>query len=281
MMKAFLSTTCLVITVSLAAGAPPWEARIDVPLPTPGELPAIPDTNPFAQVLDTPPVLRATPLQDRYDATLTVEVAAYIDASGRVRRVVPVRTTLPGLETEILANLLETSFASGRAANRDTATWLTLGVDLSGRINRGRAVRIEASAPRAADLPEAVVPPFPGTSPQDLELPATPVEQLERTPSPRRFRTRVSSRTFRQPLWLLVKVDEQGKARQVVFLDCPEGLRPWLLDSLGGWGFQPATRQGRPVAAWAQVEGDLEVDLGTMSTETLRVIRQRTYPPVP
>lgn len=281
MMRVFLFAACLAVAAAPTAAAPPWEARVDLPLPVPVQLPAIPDTNPFVRTVDTPPVLRTAPLLERYDITLSVETAAYIDANGRVRRIVPVRTALPGLESEIQDSLLETAFVSGRTGTQDTATWLTLGVDLEGRITRGRAVRVEATLPTAAELPQAVPQPFPETNPHDLELPASPVEQLDRTPSPRRFRARVSSRTFRNPLWLMIEVDEEGRARQVVFLDCAEGLRPWLLDSLGGWAFQPATRQGRPVAAWVQVEGDLEVDLGTLSTERLRVIRQRSYPPAP
>lgn len=279
MMRPILFATCLAVSATLLAGAPPWETRVDLLVPVPGELPAIPDTNPFAQALDTPPALQAAPLRDRYDTTFSVEFATYIDAGGRVRRAVPVRTPLPGLEGDIQATVLETSFTPAQSGNRDTAVWLTLGVDVGGRINGGRAVRIEATTPAPADLPEAVVPPFPETNPADLQLPATPVEQLDRTPSPRRFRARVSSRKVRQSIWLLAQVDEEGRARQVVFLDCAEGLRPWLLDSLAAWRFRPATRRGQPVPAWAQVEGELEVDLGTFSTESLRVIRQRTYPP--
>jgi len=280
-MYTFLIATSLLAATTVAAATPPWETRVDLPVPIPVELPAIPETNPFAQRLDTPPVLQAAPLRERFDITLSLEAAAYIDAGGKLRRAVPLRVPLPGVEADIVSTLLETSFNPGQTANRDTATWLTLGVDLSGRINSGRTVRVEAIAPAAEQIPAVASVLVPVATAEDLTLLATPVDQLDRAPTPRRFRARVTSRKIRQPVRLLTEVDEEGRARRVVFLECAEGLRPWLLESMAAWRFRPATRRGGAIPAWAQVEGELEVDLGTFTTESLRVIRQRTYPTAP
>lgn len=280
-MHTFLIAIALLATTTVAAATPPWETRVDLPVPIPVELPAIPETNPFAQRLDTSPVLQAAPLRERFDITLSLEAAAYIDPGGRLRRAVPLRVPLPGVEADIVSTLLDTSFNPAQTANRDTATWLTLGVDLTGRINSGRTVRVEAHSPMSDQLPAVASVLVPVATAEDLALPATPVDQLDRAPTPRRFRARLTSRKVRQTLRVLTEVDEDGRPQRAVFLECAEGLRPWLLESMAAWRFLPATRRGAAVTAWAQVEGELEVDLGTFTTESLRVIRQRTYPSTP
>jgi hypothetical protein len=64
----------------------------------------------------------------------------------------------------------------------------------------------------------------------------------------------------------------------VVFLACPEGLRGWLLASMAAWTFRPAAGTGGPVNAWVQLDGEIEVKMGDLASDALKVMRQGWTP---
>jgi len=89
---------------------------------------------------------------------------------------------------------------------------------------------------------------------------------------------RVDGHTWRQPIRLLADVSAEGRCQRVVFLGCPEGLRPWLLASTAAWTFRPGAGKAGPVQAWALLEGEVEVEVGNLASEGLRVMQSASYP---
>ncbi len=272
------------LAVLLACGTAmaqkPWEVRVDLPVPVPIELPAVPPTNPFAAPVVAPPSPVATPLREKYVQTFVVLASAYVDGSGTLRRLVFTRTPWPGIEGDLKAPLSELGFTPARSAGGAVPVWLPFAVDLKGRIHEGRITRLVANAPEPGAPPEPDAQPTPAAQAGDVQLPATPLSQVEQFPELKRPpRVRVEGRSWRQPVRLLVDVGADGRCRQAVFLACPEGLRPWLLASMAVWTFRPAAGTGGAVEAWALLEGDIEVEVGNLVSEALRIMRTGSYPP--
>ncbi len=261
-----------------ATAQKPWEMRVDLPITVPIELPVVPPTNPFAVDLVAPPLHQQTVLREKFDATFAIQGAGYIDASGTCRRVVFLRLPLPGIATEIQQALEETDFTPARSLGASVPTWLPFTIDLHGRVRGGEVLRMQAIAPAAGEPPTPDLVAVPSPDARDLALPNTPVEQLDQMPAAKRFRARTSSRTWNQKVRLLAEITAQGRCARVVFLSCPDGLRGWLLASLGGWTFKPGQGSGGPTAAWVQLEGELEVEVSGLESEMLRVSRQSSYP---
>lgn len=256
----------------------PWETRVNLPVPAPLELPVVPPTNPFAAPLDAAPTIAASPLVEKLDSVFRSTAALYVDASGMVRRAVLLDMPFPGLGDELRQALLETSFTPGRSFSGQGSTWMDVGVDLEGRVDRAKLLALRAVPPDPAVPPVPDGVPHPQVDQRDLQLPATPVQSLDQLPVPKSFRARLSSRSWRQEFRLLAEISPEGRCTRVVFLSCPSGLRRFMLASLSGWTFGPAKAGGSPVSAWVRVEGALEVEVGTLRANALRVTRTSTYP---
>lgn len=277
------AATCLAAALCLlpshaARAEKPWEARVNLPVPVPLELPVLPPTNPFATPVDSAPTLASSPLVEKFDAVFRATAALYVDSGGVVRRAVLLAVPLPGIGDELRQALLETTFTPGRSLAGAGATWLDVGIDLEGRIDGAKMLSVRALPPDPTTPPTPEVDPQPQGEPRDLQFPFTPVEALDQLPVPKSFRARVASRTWRQEFRLLAEVSAEGRCSRVVFLSCPVGLRRYLLASMSGWTFRPAQAKGAPVAAWVRVEGALEVEAGSLRANALRVTRASTYP---
>jgi hypothetical protein len=274
-----LAPLALLLLATPVLAQKPWEMRVDLPVPVPVELPAVPPTNPFAVPVLSPPTPVATPLRKKFVETFTVLASAYVDSQGFLRRIVFTRLPWPSLGADLRQPISDLSFTPARSARTAVAVWLPLAVDLKGRVEEGRVIRLQATSPdpAAPPLPEAVAIPTP--DPRDLELPATPLSKVDQLANPKRPpRVKVEGRTWRQPIRLLAHVSPEGRCQQVAFLACPEGLRPWLLASMATWTFRPATGKSGPVAAWALLDGEVEVEVGKLVSEALRVMRAGSYP---
>lgn len=257
----------------------PWEAQVDLPVPVPLELPAVPLINPFAAPVLSPPTLVATPLREKFNDTFTVLASAYVTSEGACRRVVFTRMPLPGMDAELRQEVLELSFIPARAGGAAVPTWLPLAIDLKGRVKEGQVTKLQATSPDPGTPPVPEVAAAPTHDVGDLNLPATPVARVEQPASPKRSpRLSVDGRTWRQPIRLLADVSADGRCQRVVFLACPEGLRPWLLASMAAWTFRPAAGKSGPVQAWALLEGEVEVEVGNLASEGLRVMPSASYP---
>ena len=258
----------------------PWEMRVDLPLAVPVELPEVPATNPFAVALSSVPAPIATPLLEKLPTNLSVQMSAYVDATGVCRRVVPIAVPFPGIARELQTALMETSFSPGKSFGAATPTWLPVGFDLEGRIEQGRVLSLQVVLPDPAmpPVPEAVSVPAPEA--RDLALQAVLAEKLDVLPLPKRFRVSVDGREWRQEIRFLAEVGTSQRVSRVVFLACPDGLRGWLLRSLSRWTFSPATNAGGPVAAWVQVDLAIQVEISDQDSKALRVSRVTVYPAV-
>jgi hypothetical protein len=267
------------LAAGTAAAQKPWETRVDLPVPVPVELPALPPVNPFAAPVLSPPSPVATPLRGKYAQTLTVLAAAYVDDSGALRRLVFTSLPWPGLESDLRQGLARLAFTPARAGGAPVAVRLPLAIDLKGRIDEGRILGLVATPPDPAAPPTPDVSPTPSTPAGETALQATPLAQVDQLPNPKGApRIRVDGKTWRQAIRLLAEVGADGRARRVVFLTCPDGLRAWLLASMASWTFRPAAGKGGPVAAWALLDGTVEVEVGTLSSEALRVMRTGAAP---
>ena len=249
-----------------------------MPVSVPIELPAVPPTNPFVVELVTPPLQTQTVLREKFDTTFPAQGVCYVDQNGVCRRVVLLHLPLPGIANDLQQALEETDFTPARFLGAPVATWVPFTIELQGRVRGGQTLRLQATPPAAGEPPSPDTAAAPVPDARDLALPATPVEQLDQMPAAKRFRARVSSRTLREKVRLLAEVTAQGRCARVVFLSCPDGLRGWLLASLGAWTFKPAQAASGPTTAWVQLDGELEVDLSGLECDTLRVSRQSSYP---
>ena len=267
----------LLIAAVPAAAQRPWEERVDIALPVPVELPSIPPSNPFALAVDTVATAVRTPLAEEFAGTFPVTAAGYVDAEGECRRVVVTVAPLPGLAAVVTTEVGKTRFNPGLLMGTSVPTWVTMAIDLAGRIEEGSVTRIQSVAPDPAAPPTLEPRAFAGPDARDLQLPATSVENLEKLPSPKRFRIRADGLDFRQNVRLLAEIGERGNCARVIFLSCPEGLRGWLVASLAEWTFQPAARAGQAVSAWVIVEAELLVQTSTLRADSVRIVRQDPF----
>ena len=270
-----------VIVAAQSYAEKPWEQRVDLAVPVPIVLPAIPPTNPFATSVISPPAPVTTLLREKFVDVFNVEAAAYIDAGGVCRRVVFTKLPLPGLDAELQEGALEARFAPASAHGAGVPVWLPLGIELKGRVDGGRVVGLQGVSPDPGVPPVAETTPAPTPAAGDLALQATSLDSVEKLPSPHRFRARADGRTWQQPIKLLVAVTADGHAERVVFLSWPPGLRNWVLTSMAGWVFRPAASASGPTPSWVQLDGQVEVRLGDLKADTVRVTRQACYPYAP
>jgi hypothetical protein len=278
-MRRLLACSLALLSVPVLAQKP-WETKVDFPVPVPLELPAVPPTNPFAAPLVSPPAPVATPLREKFPDTFTVLAAIYVTGEGASRRVVFTRLPWPSLGNDLRQTVSELNFTPARASGAAVAVWVPLAIDLKGRVEQGRVARIQGSSPEPGTppVPEATAVPTPDA--RDLELPATPLDRVDQMANPKRPpRIRADGRTWRQAVRLLAEVSPEGRCQRVVFLSCPEGLRGWLLASMAAWTFRPGAATTGPVTAWVQLDGEIEVEVGDLASESLRVTRQVTFPP--
>jgi len=274
-----LTILTLVLLSAPVLAQKPWETRVDLPVPVPLELPAVPPTNPFAAPVLSPPSPIATPLREKFTDTFTVLASAYVSSEGSCRRVVLTRAPWPGMDSAVRQTLSETKFTPARAGGAPVAVWLPIAIDFKGRVDEGRVAKLQATAPdpSAPPVPEVAAVPTPDA--RDLELPAMPLDKVDQLANPKRPpRIRVDGHAWRQAIRLLAEVSPEGRCQRVVFLACPEGLRPWLLASMAAWTFRPAASKSGPVQAWALLEGEVEVEVGDLASEGVRVMRAGSYP---
>jgi hypothetical protein len=246
----------------------------------PLELPSVPPANPFAGALVSPPAPVATPLREKFSDTFTVLAAVYVTAEGETRRVIFTRLPWPSLANDLRPQLSELNFMSARSSGAAVPVWVSLAIDLKGRVAEGRVSRIQGIAPEPGTPPSPEPAALPTPDAHDLELPATALDRVDQMANPKRSpRIRADGRAWRQSVRVLAEVSPEGRCQRVVFLACPEGLRPWLLASMASWTFRPGVGQAGPVTAWVQLDAEIELEVGDLASESLRVTRQVAFPP--
>ncbi|MCS7183665.1 MAG: hypothetical protein NZ869_11225 [Thermoanaerobaculum sp.] len=256
----------------------PWEQKVALPVPVPMELPAVPPTNPFFTPLVAPPAPRQMPMREDFAVTVPVAFAVYVDKNGSCRRAQPLGNPLPGVVEPVRLALQETSFTPAKAFGQPVGVWVDVGVDLQGEISTGRLTQPVVTLPDPAEPATPESPALPPAEPRDSQLAGTPLAQLSSFPAPKRFSAKAPAQEFRQPIKLILELAPEGKVKRLVFLSCPEGLRPWVLASAAGWTFSPPQATVGPTTAWVVLAGVLEVQVKTLRAEGLRVSRTSSYP---
>ncbi len=272
----------LLVLLAVQEGNPkvekPWERKVQLPVPVPMELPAVPPINPFFSPVDQQPSPRQTPMRKDFNVTVAATFAVYIEKNGTCRRAQPITNPFPGVLEPVRQALLETEFTPAKAFGQPVATWVDVSADLRGEVKEGRVAQLLVTLPDPGETPHVETPPLPPGDAKDGQLPSTALEQLSALPAPRRFSAKVPAQEFRQPFKLLAEVGTDGKVKRLVFLACPEGLRSWVLASAGSWLFTPAHTKGSPTTAWVVLAGVLETRVGALRAEGLRVSRTSSYP---
>ncbi len=278
-MRAAVLISLLLLAVQAPRGQKPWERKVQLPVPVPMALPDVQPTNPFFRPLRALPQPKQTPLREDFPVTVPVSFAVYLSRWGECLRAQPLTNPLPGVLEPVRQALSETSFTPAKAFGQPTPLWLDVGLELRGEVKEGRLGQLQVVAPNAAETPQLEHLPLPPPDLRDKQLPATPLDRLSAWPVPKRFAAKVPGRELRQALKLLAEVGADGKVKRVVFLLCPEGLRSWVLASAASWLFSPPQGEAGPESAWVLLTGTLEVRMGTLRAEGLRIGRTSSYPP--
>ncbi|NCO69341.1 MAG: hypothetical protein GW878_02315, partial [Acidobacteria bacterium] len=149
-----LAACCLVMLAAVPVTAQkPWEQRIDLPVAVPVELPTIPALNPFATTLIAPPQVKQAVMREKFVDTFTARGAALIDPTGVCRRTVFLSLPWAALGPVLQGSLIEARFNPAKWQGSVAATWLSVSIDLKGRVESGQVSRLEATAPEPATPP--------------------------------------------------------------------------------------------------------------------------------
>jgi len=269
----------IVAALAGAAGDDAWERRVDLETPVPMQLPELPSGNPFAVAVATPPQVQSTSLLEKFDTTVSVPVAVYIDREGECKRAVPLADPLPGIGRQTATELTGEKTGPATSLGSAVPVWRTLRIRMEGRIKEGSLSGMAISPVEEGPPPVADVVEPPEPTAMDLQLPDTPDDLVDRQPDVARWNAKAKLDEIRGRVRLLAEVDDTGRATRVVFLSGPEGLQPWLLRSMRGWRFSPATGvAGEPLASWALMDFAVTAETGSWRSQSVGVDPELAYP---
>ena len=102
---------------------------------------------------------------------------------------------------------------------------------------------------------------------------------LQTFAAPRRIRVKTDGRDADVPLRALVHVTETGRCDRFVPLNLESGLHAWLSAFLSSWRLEPATSNGEPHEAWVVYSARARLELSSLSSTGIRVLRDRSFEP--
>ncbi len=260
-------------------GARAWQQRLAVPMPTVLPFVALDPVNPFATRVDEPPTLLHATVPERFEATGRAVVAAWVDADGQCREAIVLEQPFPGLVTPLVAEFKDTRFEPARAGTQAKPAWVVLEVGF------GAEVRTATVLDQVLQMPDPSAPPAPATPlasapPGRLaELDAAAPSTLTSPAAPRRVKVRVPHHQAEIGIRLLAHVTPQGRCDRFVPLELDGGLTTWVAAYLGTWRLEPGQTNGQPLAAWVVWTARLGLDLGTIKSSEVKVLRDRGFSP--
>jgi len=272
----------ILIAVSAAAqepGARAWQQRLAVAMPTVLPMVALEPVNPFAVSVDVPPTLLRESLPERLEVTGRAVVAAYVDGDGQCREAIVLEQPFPDLVTALVTELKDSRFEPARAGTQPRPAWVVLGVDFATEVRSATVLdqvlqMPDPSAPPAPASPLASAPPG-----RLAELPAADPSTLSSLPAPRRVRVRVPRHQAEVGVRLMVHVTPDGRCDRFVPLELDGGLVPWVAAYLATWHLDPARGDEQPVASWVVWTARLSLDLSTLKSSEVKVLRDRGFSP--
>jgi hypothetical protein len=235
--------------------------------------------NPFAIAVDHLPTLLSSTAPRKLDVAGVAVVAAYVDQKGDCLGGVPLELPFPNLTTPILDELGKTRFESGTTSRGPVGSWVVLGIGMEGR------VKDSAVSDPSFELPDPGAPPEPAAPSQVapsgllLRAPYENQDNLVTFAAPRRIKVRADGREADIAVRALLHITEGGRCDRFVPLNLEPGLHPWLSAFLATWRLEPARRNGEPHEAWVVYSARARLDLSSLDSTGVRVLRERRFEP--
>lgn len=258
-----------------------WQQRIKVDVDLPVPIVELATANPFAIAVDAPPRLLSSTPPKKLDVRGRAQVAAYVNPDGECLGGVPLELPFPGLTSTILKEIKGVRFDAATKAGTDVGSWVVLGLDITGR------VKDSTVATPAFELPSPIAPPEPvsplkvAPSGRLLRAPYEPQASLTTFASPRRLKVRVPSQDAEIPVRALAHITAGGRCDRFVPLALEPGLHRWLSTYLATWRLEPAILDGEPHESWVVVSARAHLELSSLDSESVTVLRDRSFEPPP
>jgi hypothetical protein len=267
---------------SLAQEGPrAWQSRLEADIPLPVPMVELLPVNPFSRSLEEIPRLLSHTPPRKLDISGRAEIAVYVNDSGECPWAVPLHSPFPRLTSSLEEDCKATRFDPAKVGKNPVPTWSVLEVTLSGRIKESSVLDQD----HELSEPDPINPPQPAQTTQVSAsgrlagLRATDTGSLTSWIGTRRLRIRIPSREQSVPMRALVHISADGRCDQFVPLEVDSGLIRWLSAYLATWKLEPAHSQGEAVDCWMIYTADVQIKFATLSSDNVRVLRDRTYDP--
>ncbi len=282
MLRPLFVIAVLLVALPVVAVGPvirAWQQRLHVDVPLAVPMLELAPANPFAVPLDRPPKLVNGTVPDDLDLVGQAVVAAYVDTKGDCLGAVPLEMPFPGMTSPLLTEFASGRFEPAKLGQQATPTWVVVAVTMESSLKKAKVLAEsftipDPAAPPTPTPPQIVLPPG-----QLLNLPFSPPSALREPAIPKRIKIRVSGRDFEVPIRVLLHITADGRCDRYIPLELFSGFDLWLASYLSTWNLQPAVYQGQAVESWAVYTARLQVELGTMASQTFAVVRDRSYDP--
>ncbi len=271
---------CLASTAYAQSGAPrAWQQRVAVTIDLPVPIVALESANPFAIAVDQPPRLVTSTPPKKLDVQGEAVVAAYVDAKGGCLGGVPLDLPFPGMTQTILDELKNVRFDPAKTGDKIVGSWVVLGLDIVGRIKESSVGGPTFELPDPASPPEPTTPLRAAPSGLLLSAPYEPMGSLTTFASPRRLKVKAPAQDADIPVRALVHITSSGRCDRFVPLNLESGLHGWLSAYLATWRLEPALSNGAPHEAWVVYSARAQLEISTLDSTGVKVIRDRNYEP--
>jgi len=268
------------VTAADQAGSRAWQQRLELEMPLQLPLLQLSPDNPFAVALDRVPERREATPPRKLAVTGRAVVAAYVDGNGACLGAVPLEVPFPGLTAGIVAGFADARFEPARVGKVPQPSWVVVELLIEGTVKEAGLVTERLEVPDPVRPPEPAVPVQLTPPAQLASLPFAPAETITSPALPKRIGVKVPGREVEAPVRALVRVSPSGRCDRYVPVELDSGLEPWLEAFLASWVLDPGQREGAPVEAWVLYTARARLELSSLSSESYRVLRDRTYVPV-
>lgn len=256
-----------------------WQHRLEMEIPIPVPAVSVEAANPFAIAVDTVPRRLSAVAPSKVDTRGRALAAAYVDAHGECRGVVPLELPYSGVAGPLIEELRTAKYEPAVAGSQAAPSWLVVSVALEGRVREAEVLNEALELPRSDDPPRAATR-SPGTPPANLaSMQATPPEQVTRPAALRRLRVRVPAGDVEVPIRALVHATSEGRVDRFVPLELDPGLGSWLSAYLASWAVEPATKDGAAVDCWVVYSARARVRMATLESTGFRVEPDHPFDP--
>lgn len=264
---------------SQSASSRAWQQRLELEIPVAVPMVELEPINPFEIMIDQPPTMQQSTSPRKVDVRGLAVVAAYVDAKGECLGGVPLELPFSGLTAPMVQDLVGSRFDAAVARGTAQPSWVVLEIAMEGRVKEVEVLdevfeRPDPTTPPIPNVPVAMAPPG-GLR----NLGFTPQAELTTVAAPRRIRIKAPSREDEVHIRALVHITADGRCDRYVPLELYDGLDPWLSGYLASWRMQPATRDGAAHEVWMMYSARVRVELTSLDSSTVRVLREREYRP--